>query len=121
MKNILYYLLLMLPIIFSACSHDDADELFRNNSLNGTTWEASGDEGWFKFKKILKFHESTYDLSGYENINGYISEISFTASYRYKHPYVYLYEPNLNEEDVAIISGNKLSFEDDDDIVYIKK
>lgn len=94
MKKSIFFLLIVLPFIFSSCSHDDDDT---PPSLKYTVWEGIQDD----IKNTLTFSEleSTMVLTSLEfpSITSYV-----TYTYTYTHPKVIMYPKNLNK---AIIEG----------------
>ncbi|MBS5798115.1 MAG: hypothetical protein KH100_15825 [Dysgonomonas mossii] len=109
----LFLLLLVFPFVLGSCSKDDDKQ-----SLNGTTWEANENEDGYIYKSTVKFYESTYSGSGYEEYNGNKHEFSGTGTYTYDHPDVIFIEDG--ETYKGKISGNKMTV-GEDNIVYIKK
>ncbi|WP_165023039.1 MULTISPECIES: hypothetical protein [unclassified Dysgonomonas] len=114
MKKLLL-LLLLLPLIVGSCSKDDDD---KNDSLEGTTWEANEVDGEYTYKSTIKFQKSTFNYSGYEALVDKKLEFSGSGTYTYDHPNVVMVEDG--ETIVATIANNKLTASEDG-IVYIKK
>ena len=110
------FTLIFLCFLFVACSSDDD-----NKSLNGTIWVHEHEESTWKDYKKLTFGESTYSYEGYEltlstNDTTYSSS---NGSYIYNHPNVFLREKG--DTLALIISGNTMTSQINNEIVYIKK
>lgn len=114
MKKLLT-LLFVLPFILGSCSKDD-DEIL--NTLNKTVWETSLQEENTDIKLTMYFYESTFSVKGYKLVNGENEDISISGTYKYDHPNIVMTIDR--EEQVATISGNKLSISGGD-LVYTKK
>ena len=75
---------------------------------------------WKDYKKVT-FGEQTYTYEGYEVtlFNNDTIYSHSTGRYTYKHPNVYLTEEG--ETNTAIISGNSMTTQSENGIVFIKK
>jgi hypothetical protein len=108
----LFLFLLVLPFVFGSCSKDD------NDTLDGTTWEAYESYDGLTYKSTVTFQKSTFNVSGYEEYDGYRDEFSGSGTYTYDHPNVFLIEDGTGERTTGTVSGNKMTIVD---IVYTKK
>ncbi len=118
MKKIIFTLLLALPLAFISCSDDEDDK--PSFSLNGTTWEyyeKVSDE--IESKVTMKFAEKTFSYVGYETYGNETYDFDGEGTYTYSHPTVTFTEDG--ETDTATISGNKMTINNEDKMVYTKK
>lgn len=117
MKKILFTLILMLPFVFYSCSDEEG---ITTSSLDGTIWEYHDNEvEGLEAQFTLKFSKTTFTFTGYEIIFGDREDYSGSGTYEYNHPVVTFTEGG--ETGQAIISGNKMTMDGEDGIVYTKK
>ncbi|MGR4858626.1 hypothetical protein ABLT32_06065 [Bacteroides pyogenes] len=118
MKKNAYVTMLLVILISGACSSNESNN---SNTLNGTEWQLSE-----KFRKMtLTFHDSTFDIVAEidDDENG-IFEKKQEAVGRYKYKAPDLEMTIFGNSGRAVISGNKMFFEPDEDgeqLVFTKK
>lgn len=115
-KALLFLFVSTFSIVFIACSSDSDDNV---GSLDGTTWESFGNEEGFIYQSTIKFYESTYRISRYEEFDDERNESSSSGTYIYRHPDVTLIEDGSEYTLTLRISGNKLGV--GNDIVYTRR
>lgn len=113
MKKLLLFLL-MLPLVFGACSKVDEE------SLNGTTWDLYENKDGVITNITLSFSETTYYVLGFEEYSGGRYEFSSSGTYTYNHPDVTFTADGDTYK--GKISGNKLTvYGDEGSETYTKK
>lgn len=113
MKKCLLFLLAFMPMLFTACSSSDDDNVTELSSLVGTEWYSPDDGDGARF---LSFKENKYIFV----INYKGKTDGNSGTYTYNPPYVTLKQtfPKEESSEYGKVNGDKLTI---GEITYIRK